>query len=428
MWYTFHIGFLSAYMKGEMIMQRRKDNKGRVLKDGESYRKSDGLYMYRWTTGDGKRHTIYDPSLDGLREKEDKINKDMSDGIRVGEKNVTVNDVFELWKDNKKGLKKSTRGNYIYMYEQYVKDGFGDRRIQTLKKSDVLRFYNKLIDNNGLALNTIESIHTVLHQVFQRAVDDDYIRKNLTEGVLNECKAARNYEKPKRHALTIKEQSAFVEYIKATPQYKHWLPLFTFFLGTGCRVSEVTGLCWKDVDFKNNVIKISQGLVYYDREQKRTYHYLSLPKTTAGTRYIPMLEEVRQALLDEKAYQKEAGIKCNMSVDGRSDFVFLNRFGCVHNPQTINRTIKRVTLAYNLDEAEKAEKEKREPVYLPNFSCHNLRHTFATRFCENETNLKVIQSILGHKDIATTMDVYAEATREKLEESFTNLQGKIKIS
>lgn len=136
-------------------MQRRKDNKGRVLKDGESYRKSDGLYMYRWTTGDGKRHTIYAPSLDGLREKEDKINKDMSDGIRVGEKNVTVNDVFELWKDNKKGLKKSTRGNYIYMYEQYVKDGFGDRRIQTLKKSDVLRFYNKLIDNNGLALNTI---------------------------------------------------------------------------------------------------------------------------------------------------------------------------------------------------------------------------------------------------------------------------------
>ena len=67
-------------------------------------------------------------------------------------------------------------------------------------------------------------------------------------------------------------------------------------------------------------------------------------------------------------------------------------------------------------------------MYLPNFSCHNLRHTFATRFCENETNLKVIQSILGHKDIATTMDVYAEATKEKLEESFANLQGKIKIS
>ena len=46
-------------------MQRRKDNKGRVLKDGEVYRKSDGLYMYRWTAKNGKRHTIYDATLEG---------------------------------------------------------------------------------------------------------------------------------------------------------------------------------------------------------------------------------------------------------------------------------------------------------------------------------------------------------------------------
>lgn len=52
-------------------MQRRKDNKGRVLKDGEVYRKSDGLYMYRWTAKNGKRHTIYDATLEGLREKEE---------------------------------------------------------------------------------------------------------------------------------------------------------------------------------------------------------------------------------------------------------------------------------------------------------------------------------------------------------------------
>ena len=54
-------------------MRRRKDNKGRVLKDGEVYRKSDGLYMYRWTAKNGKRHTIYDATLEGLREKEEKI-------------------------------------------------------------------------------------------------------------------------------------------------------------------------------------------------------------------------------------------------------------------------------------------------------------------------------------------------------------------
>ena len=51
-------------------MQRRKDNKGRVLKDGEVYRKSDGLYMYRWTAKKGKRKTIFAASLEGRREEE----------------------------------------------------------------------------------------------------------------------------------------------------------------------------------------------------------------------------------------------------------------------------------------------------------------------------------------------------------------------
>mgnify|MGYP000842614751 CR=1 FL=1 len=57
-----------------------------------------------------------------------------------------------------------------------------------------------------------------------------------------------------------------------------------------------------------------------------------------------------------------------------------------------------------------AEKEKREPLLIRDFSVHNLRHTFCTRFCENETNLKVIQEIMGHSDISTTMNIYAEAT------------------
>ena len=52
-------------------------------------------------------------------------------------------------------------------------------------------------------------------------------------------------------------------------------------------------------------------------------------------------------------------------------------------------------------------------------------HTFCTRFCENESNLKVIQDIMGHADITTTMDIYAEATQEKKQEVMANLQGKI---
>lgn len=156
--------------------------------------------------------------------------------------------------------------------------------------------------------------------------------------------------------------------------------------------------------------------------------FISTPKTEAGSRIIPMLPEVRQALLDKKSYQKEVGLVCNADIDGYTDFIFLNRFGNPHNPQTINRTIKRITLSYNEEEMESADREGREAILIPPFSCHNLRHTFCTRYCENETNLKVIQEIMGHKDIATTMEVYAEATKDTKVKSFENLEGKIQIS
>lgn len=83
---------------------------------------------------------------------------------------------------------------------------------------------------------------------------------------------------------------------------------------------------------------------------------------------------------------------------------------------------------YNTEEAALAKKENRAAELLPHFSAHNLRHTFCTRFCENETNLKIIQEIMGHADISTTMNIYNEATKEKKMESFASLEGKIKIS
>ena len=411
-------------------MQRRKDNKGRVLRDGESYRKSDGLYMYRWTDKIGKRHTKYAKTLEELRKIEDEILHDIRDGIKIGEGNITVNDVYEMWKKDKVGLKQTTFRNYTYMYEHFIKEEFGTAKVQSVTKSDVRRLYNSLVNENTtkhMSCYTLDSIHTVLHQVFQTAVDDKFIRENPSDGALVACRKAHNFERTKRHSLTIPEQTRFIKFVYESEQYKHWGPLFTTFLGTGVRVSELVGLRWEDVDMENSIISINHNMVYYQRSEGKCYFSVTTPKTAAGVREIPMLPKVKQAFLEEKKYQEEVGIKCNASVDGYTDFIFLNRFGNAHNSQTINRSIKRIVFAANEEEMELAEKEKREPVLLPQFSCHNLRHTFCTRYCENETNIKVIQSVMGHKDIATTMDVYAEATKEAKAKSFVDLQDKITI-
>ncbi len=77
--------------------------------------------------------------------------------------------------------------------------------------------------------------------------------------------------------------------------------------------------------------------------------------------------------------------------------------------------------AKNAEEVIKAKKEKRQPIIIPNFSCHHLRHTFCTRFCEKETNVKVTQAVMGHANIETTMDIYAEVTDAKKKEAIENL-------
>lgn len=326
-------------------MQKRKDHKGRVLKDGETYRKNDGLYMYRWIGGDKKRHAVYCSTLEGLREKEKEIQNDLRDGIQQGSSNITLNDVYKMWKNDKVGLKQTTRNNYIYMYEHFVMNDFGNRKIKEIRKSDVRRYYNGIVDSKKMSVATLESIHTVLHQVFILAVEDGYIRINPSDLVLGDVKRSHNFETPKRHALTIPQQEAFVSYINKSEKYKHWLPLFTFFLGTGCRVSEVVGLRWEDVHMDENYIEINHNMVYYQRDKGKCYFSVTSPKTTAGYRIIPMLPEVKQALLNEKKYQEEVGLICQASIDGYTDFIFLNRNGFAHNPQTINRTIKRITLA-----------------------------------------------------------------------------------
>ena len=139
-----------------------------------------------------------------------------------------------------------------------------------------------------------------------------------------------------------------------------------------------------------------------------------------------MIDEVFNAFLDEYEIQKCIGFSSE-EIDGYSNFVFVTATGTVYLPNAVNRAIERARVAYNKDEIEIAEKEDREPLIIPHFSAHVLRHTFCTRLCENETNLKVIMDIMGHSDIQTTMNIYAEVTGVKKQESMMALSNKILV-
>lgn len=171
-------------------------------------------------------------------------------------------------------------------------------------------------------------------------MEDDYLRYNPSDQALKELKKAHNKEgsKKRRKALTRAEQELFEKFMLNHPVFAHWYPIFEVMLWTGMRTSEICGLRWCDIDFENNVISINHNLVYYDKRsvQRCTFAVHEIPKTVAGLREIPMLPRVREAFLKEKAYRDETGIKCNVTIDGYTDFVFVNRFGCAQHQGTLN--------------------------------------------------------------------------------------------
>ena len=400
-----------------MANQKRKDNKNRILKDGE-YQRPNGTYEYRWRDKRQKRHVIYAKSLTKLREKQKQILKDSLNGLSVNNK-ITVDDLYKKWKSLKRGLKDNTFKNYQYLYEYFVSNQIGSILITNLKKTDIRSFYNYLAEERHVKVSTIDSIHNVLHQVLQIAIDDEYITNNPSDNALKELKKARTNGKKANKALTLNEQLLFEKFLETSSRYKSWYPVFITMLWTGLRVGEVTGLRWEDIEFENDTINVNHTLVYYDtRTQNGVTFAINTPKTKAGERLVPLLPRVKEALLLEKERQTELDITCKSKIDGYTNFIFLNRFGNVFHQGTLNKALKRIIRDCNfaiLDGKIKSD------TTLPNFSNHTLRHTFTTRMVETGTNMKAMQEILGHSDISTTMNIYAEATQELKEKEMIRL-------
>ena len=133
---------------------------------------------------------------------------------------------------------------------------------------------------------------------------------------------------------------------------------------------------------------------------------------------IVIPKAARETFEHEKQKQEDLGLHCEVTIDGYTDFIFINRFGQAQHQATLNKAIRRIIRDCNDEQFLHSD----EPdVLLPHFSCHSLRHTFTTRMCEAGVNIKVIQDTLGHKDITTTLNIYTDVTKELKKTEFEGL-------
>lgn len=184
-------------------------------------------------------------------------------------------------------------------------------------------------------------------------------------------------------------------------------------LGTGMRIGECLGLTWADINFEACTIAVNRSLGYRPIDGKCSF-YISTPKTHNGTRIIPMSSAVLSQLSSLHSLNSSMYSKPSPVLDGCRDFVFRNRTGDLLSAHNVNRAIMRIIKEINAAEEVHAKAEGRKPVFMPHFSVHTFRHTFCTRLCENEVDIAIIQQLMGHSDISTTLGIYNHITQERL--------------
>lgn len=401
----------SKKSKQSGIPPEQREEVLKLLQKGEVLRK-DGRLMYRVPKSvyDGplKLPSITAYSLDELR----KLEKEQLDLIKSKQncvKDMSLNDLFFLWRRLKRGVEQSTMRGYVGMYENHVMHtNFGQRLVVDIKKSDVRAFYNSIIDRHIMQARSLETLHNCLKQMFQLCIDDQLIVVSPVDGAMDQInRAAQKKEKiPKNKAMTVREQDLFLNYLNSHPEEKRWRRLFTCLLGTGMRIGELLALVWEDLDWDNNIIHVEKNLTYYDHTGDEndglTYFEIHLCKTETSRREVPMLDFVKDAFLEEKRWQEESGQHCNTHVDGFQNFIFFNRFQKPHEPGYMNRILNRLVRNCNDELSDKFPDE--DPVH--HLSCHAFRHTFVTRMLEQGVSPLVVQAIVGHKDVQTTVSIY----------------------
>lgn len=333
-------------------------------------KRSDGRYQRSITDKNGKRVYFY-----GMSERE--LNRKIMEYQEAQARCRTFGEIADLWwGEAYEQLASQTVKGYKPALARAVEE-FGEDPIDVIQPKDIQSFF-KVMALKGFTSKTIANHRIVLNQIFNYAIVEGDIQYNPCSSV----KIPKTSKKSPREAASTTDEDKILQ------SDHEWLfPLFA--LLTGLRKGEILALQWKDIDFEGDVIHVTKSVEHIGEEPR-----LKTPKTESGTRIVPLLSVLKQRIEPHK--------------DKPDKFIFSDDGG-----KTPLRN-KRYHKHY-------ADYSKEVGISC---TAHQLRHSYATIAVEEDVNPKDLQNALGHADITTTMNIYAEARKKSVEKVAEKLNSR----
>lgn len=378
---------------------KRKDNKGRILRTGESQR-DNGTYMYRYNTIKGKRKTIYAKTLKELREKEKDIDNDIYNEIDIVDTTLyqAVEDLINV---KKQKLKPTTLKTYNSQLNQLKNFDIAHKPVSKITTKEAKKWIASL--NDIWSYSHIKLMLVLIRLAMYMLIDDRAIKYNPFGFNLG---SVLNRSEKEKVALTQQQEENLLSFIKNHPNKtinKNYLWM-SLALETGMRISELWGLTVEDVDLENNIINVNKQRL----KLKEQGMYIETPKTQSGVRQIPITDKLRPILVYMINHRGK-----NVTIGDKTySFVCDTDYDTASSNKIYLARLNNIVEKYNSTHKEK----------LPHISPHTLRHTFCTKLLRAGVNIKAIQKIMGHKKVDISLNVYSHFDIEDIQNEMKKLQ------
>lgn len=363
----------------------------RAQGSGSVYPRKDGRFAAS-ASYEGKRITKYGKTKKEAWDNLQAALDDLKAGRVVIGPKQTVKQYLEKWLEKSKRLEieVSTIEQYRTIVYYRLLPAFGHLRLDQLNRDLIQEYYVGLVDE-GLSSGYIENIHILFSAALKDAVENSVLARNPCQRVTLPQK--KDYE---AHFLTLEEARHLVKVAKG---HRLWF-FILMAVTTGARRGELTCLKWDDVDLNQGVVHVS----------KTGSHIMSAgyvvrePKTKSGFRKIRLPQVVIEALEEHKKFVDELK-KRNKKSWIENNLIFPNNRGGYLNHTVVLKQFK-VLLAQ---------------AGLPLMHFHDLRHSAATLLLAAGVNIKVVQEILGHSDVRTTLNRYAHVLPDMQKEASSKM-------